>query len=170
MLFPEPRLIVTCRVGNEELCIHEICNTLFPRDPNVKAEKTKYSGLIFVYTSVDVDRAYKAVSFKEYGFVENIIPVHCVLEYPVGAVEIKKCLNNAVNAVNVKTVKLRVKSRSVRGASSELFALFNQVLLNFGVKHEPTSNTCLFVELLESKIYVGLGSCHPVFKASLMYG
>ncbi|MEM1695070.1 MAG: RNA-binding protein [Desulfurococcaceae archaeon] len=163
----EPRLIVTCRAGNEELCIHEVCNVLFSKDPDVKAEKSKYGGLIYVYTSIDVDKAYRIASFREYGFVENIIPVHCVLEYPLDPSVVEACLTSIVKT---KSVKLKVKSRGVRGASSGLFALFSRLLLKSGVKHDSTAKTCLFVELLDSKVYVGLGDCHPVFKASLVYG
>lgn len=167
VLCENPKLLVTCRTGSEELCIHEVCNVLFHKDPEVRAEKSRYPGLVFIYTNLDVDRAYRVVSFREYGFVENIIPVHCVLEYPVDPTRAGACISRLVKS---SPVKLKIRSRGVRGVSGELFSLLAQLLLEAESRHDPTSKTCLFVEVVESRVYVGLGSCHSVFKASIMNG
>ncbi|MGC8983197.1 MAG: hypothetical protein ACP5KA_05560 [Desulfurococcaceae archaeon] len=160
----QPKLIVTCRAGNEELCIHEICNVLYSKDPCVKAEKTKYSGVVFVYTSLSADKAYKASSLREYGFVENIVPVHCVLDYPVNESALLDCLKSIVKS---PAVRLKVKARGVRGASSALFSLIARLLAGIGSAHTPESSTCLYVEVVESKMYVGVAHCRSVFKHSL---
>lgn len=162
-----PKLIVTCKTGSEELCVHEVCNVLFVKDPEVRAEGLKYRGLIFVYTSLDVDRAYRAVLHREFGFVENIIPVHCVLEYPANPVEVRACLERLLGG---EPVKLRIRSRGVRGASTGLFTEFSRLLKDMGIRHDPASKKCLFVELVEKRMFVGLGDCHPVFKATSLIG
>lgn len=166
-MFREPKLIVTCKTGSEDLCIHEVCNVLFIKDPDVKAEKSKYSGLIFIYTNLEVDRAYKSTSHREYGFVENIIPVHCAIEYPVNPAEVKACLEKLPTR---GPVKLRIRSRGVRGASIGLFAMFSELLRSVGTRHEPSSKDCLFVEVVEKKVYIGFGDCHSIYKATIRIG
>lgn len=160
----EPKLIVTCRTGNVELCEHEIGNVIFLRDPGVKIERTKYSGVLFVHTTLDSARAYAVASHREYGFVENIVPVHCVLEYPPEETALQECLKRIVKS---HVVKLKVKSRGVRNVSKGLFITLTKLLNSMGVAHKPESKECLYVEVFENRVYVGIGSCHPVFKASI---
>lgn len=157
----QPKLIITCRAGSEDICIHEICNVLFAKDPSVSAIKTKYRGLVLVYTKLDVNRAYTAVVHREYGFVENIIPVHCVLEHTASRENLVECLTRLKLPASVK---LKVRSRGTRSLSSELFRQLSNILWELGVQHTPASSTCLYAEVLESKLYIGVGTCHPVFK------
>ena len=159
-----PKLIVTCRSSRSvESCEHEIGNVIYPRDPAVRVEWSKFSGVLFVYTSLDLEKVYTIASFREYGFVENIIPVHCVLEYPPSELEFKACLEKAVRD---RKVKLKVRSHGLRGVSERLFNSLIRLLNAMGVSHEPGSNKCLHVEVFEDKVYVGAGFCRPVFKAS----
>lgn len=160
----EPRLIVTCRTSSVELCEHEIGNVIFPRDPHVIIKRSKYSGVLFVHTTLDSARAYTIASHREYGFVENIIPVHCVLEYPPEETALRECLERIEKS---RSVKLRVKSHGVRNVSKGLFVTLTRLLNSMGIVHKPESKECLYVEIFENRVYVGVGSCRPVFKASI---
>lgn len=158
-----PKLIVTCSSSNVDLCIHEICNVIYPRDPGVRAEESGFRGVIFVYTVLDASRVYTVVSHREYGFVENIIPVYCTLRMPLSDSELLDCINR----LNLPSrVKVKVRSRGVRGISLDLFEKITHVLKKHRRKHDPLSNTCLYVEVFREIIYVGSSDCQSVFKAS----
>ncbi|MEM4718391.1 MAG: hypothetical protein QXE81_06540 [Desulfurococcaceae archaeon] len=157
-----PRLIITCRGTSIDLCEHEIGNVLFPRDPDVKIERTSYQSVLLVYTHLDVDKAYAFCAHREYGFVENIIPIHCTLTYPFEEEGLSKCLSS----LNIpKNIKLRVRARGIRGVSSSIYHLAIEKLRSIGISHNSSSKTCLYIELINTTIYVGAGSCHSVFKA-----
>lgn len=158
----QPALIVTCRVGHEAICEEEIGNVLFPRDPQVRIEGTGYPDVLAVYTKLSADDAYRVVSLREYGFVENVIPVHFALEYPrdIGkVVEAAKAL-----ADKGPCVELRVRSRGVRGVSSELYRELARAL---GDRICKGSGECIFVEIMNERIYVGRGLCKSVLKAGV---
>gem|GEM_PF-663809 len=160
-----PVLIVTCRTSSVVLCEHEIGNVLFIRDPNVRIEKTAFTGVLLVYSNLDVNTAYRVASFREYGFVESIIPIHCTLILPLDPLSLRECLAKITNPDT--RIKLKVRARGVRKTSSEIYRLVVNILRELGVTVESSSSTCLFVEVIKSNVYVGVGSCKPVFKASI---
>ena len=157
-----PKLIVTCRTGHVELCMHEIGNVLYVKDPGLKITESGFQDVLFVYTNLAPEKAYAVVAHREYGFVEGIIPVNCVLKVPLVNVDIEKCLES-LKPLGV--VKLKVRSRGVREASSKLFRLFAELLKKHGSNHSASSRICLYVEVFPENVYIGLGSCQPVFKA-----
>ncbi len=164
--FEKPVLLVTCRSSSTDLCEHEIGNVLFIKDPCVKIKKTPFAGVLLVYSGLDVNNAYRVASFREYGFVESIIPVHCTSTLPVTRIFLEECLGKIARS-NIP-VKVKVRARGVREVSSEVYKLVLQVLRELNVSVKSESSTCLFVEIIEKQVYVGIGSCKPVFKASTM--
>lgn len=164
MNFDTPKLIITCRGTSIDLCEHEIGNVLFPRDPDVRIQRTNYQGVLLVYTLLSVDKAYATSAHREYGFVENIIPIQCALNYPFEEEKLVNCLNS----LNLpKVVKLRVRSRGVRGVSSNIYNFVIEKLRSMGITHSSISKICLYIELIEKTIYIGAGSCQSVFKATI---
>lgn len=137
---------------------------IFPRDYNVRIERTKYAGVLLVYTTLAPEKAYAIASYREYGFVENIIPINCVLEYPPEAVKLKECLERIVKS---NKVKLKVRSRGIRGASKDLFKKVAEHLNTMNISHDPHIKTCLYVEVLDNKTYIGVSDCHSIFKADI---
>jgi len=160
-----PVLIVTCRTSSVALCEHEIGNVLFIKDPDVRVEKTAFTDVLLVYSNLDVNTAYRVASFREYGFVESIIPIHCTSTLPVDPLFLRKCLAEITSPGT--RVKLKVRARGVRKTSSEIYRLVVNILRELGIAVESSSSTCLFVEVIKSSVYVGVGSCKPVFKASI---
>lgn len=158
-----PKLIVTCRSSNVKLCEQEIGNVIFARDPHVRIERTKYMGVLLVYTTLSPEKAYAAASYREYGFVENIIPINCVLEYPPEVVKLEECLKRIIKS---DKVKLKVRSRGVRGVSKDLFKKVAEYLNTMKVFRDPRVNACLYIEVLNNKTYIGVGNCRSVFKVS----
>jgi tRNA acetyltransferase TAN1 len=162
----KPVLLVTCKTNSDVLCEHEIGNVLFIRDPDVRVEKTIFTGVLLVYSNLDVNTAYRVASSREYGFVESIIPIQCTLTLPINPTSLRGCLAEITS--RGARVKLRVRARGVRGVSSRIYSLVVNILRELGVTVESSSSTCLFVEVIESNVYIGMGSCRPVFKVSII--
>ncbi|MEM4757087.1 MAG: hypothetical protein QW254_03490 [Desulfurococcaceae archaeon] len=160
----KPVLLVTCRSGNTTLCMHEIGNVLFRLDPYVKVEPSKYPGLVMVFSNMDPLRAYRASSMREYGFVENIVPVICSFKGIPGKELLEQCIDKL--RFETSNIKIRVKARGIRGVSTSIFREIKGLLLLRGIRHDPGSNTCLYVEIVDEETFIGLGYCHPVFKHS----
>ncbi|MGB9827359.1 MAG: hypothetical protein ACPLSM_02455 [Thermosphaera sp.] len=159
--------MVTCRQGCDEWCEEEVGNIVFRKDPELRIEKTPYPGVLLVYSRVlTPDRAYRAVVFREYGFVENIIPVQCT-----GLIEdfdhFLQCVDSLLQGLRMVKLKLRV--RGVRGYSEALWNRLINFLKERGVEHSPESPTCLFIETVSLNVYGGLGYCEPVFKYRVEY-
>lgn len=163
ILADTPRLIVTCREPNPEPCEHEIGNVLFPKDPDVYIVKSKYPGVLLVYSNLTTERAYAVTSLREYGYVENIIPVQCVLRHPIVEEELERCIHNIDLS---KDVKIRVRSRGVRGISAIIYHKVIDMIRTKGVKINSHSQYCLFVEIIDQYVYIGHGLCQSVFKGS----
>jgi tRNA acetyltransferase TAN1 len=162
----KPVLIVTCRGSSTSPCEHEVGNVLFIKDPCVKVKETPFIGVLIVYSNLDVNTAYRAVAFREYGFVESIIPIHCSTRLPLDRSSLEECLRRVTNVTT--PVKVKVKSRGVRGISSSVYKLVIDVLKSLGVRVESNSSSCLFIEIISEVVYIGVGACKPVFKASIM--
>lgn len=158
-----PVLIITCKQGNETWCEEEIGNVLFRRDPQVIIAKSSYPDTLLVYSEVlSPEKAYRAVVFREYGFVENVIPVFCKGSLQGSFEDFIKCIEGVLG--NLREVKLRVRLRGVRGQSELLWRRIRDFLEKKNIRHSPESKNCLFVEGFESALYGGVGFCQPIFK------
>jgi tRNA acetyltransferase TAN1 len=135
---------------------------LFRKDPELRIVKTPYPGVLIAYSKIlTPGKAYRIVVFKEYGFVENIIPVQCT-----GRIEefdrFLQCIEGLVQGL--REVKLKLRVRGVRGYSEALWSSLKTFLTERSVEHSPKSPTCLFIETIDLNLYGGLGYCEPVFK------
>ncbi len=145
-----PVLIITCRAGSEEWCLEEIGNTLFPYDPAIKVIKTRYPGLLLVYSSLEVDRAYRIASGSEYGFIVNIIPIHYNGKLDD---EFYKAFLNLVNYGEKIKLKLRIRGR--RGLSKLVWNRLIDILKKKNSVHDPSSTIHIYVEILDDKVFIG---------------
>jgi len=159
----KPVLLITCRVGNEDWCIEEIGNVLFQKDPEVNVVKTRYPGLLLVYSNLNVEKAYKQALSYEYGFVENIIPVHYMINFN------ESIPNDILNLLEPNSrVKVKVRLRGLRGYSSIIWKRIIEILKTKNIVHSPDSNICLYVEGVDDIIYIGKGLCRlPKLKVNL---
>jgi hypothetical protein len=164
LLEKTPKLIVTCRSTSVEYCEHEIGNVIYPRDPGVEVRESPFKGVLFIYTTLTPDKAYAVSSHREYGFVENIIPIYCALSYPLRVEDLAACFSKLPLP---RRIKLKVRIRGLRGFSEELFSLAVKMLKSMNIDHDSKANTCLYFEGFNNVIYVGLGDCQSVFKASI---
>ncbi|WP_448577837.1 hypothetical protein [Thermosphaera sp.] len=160
-----PVLLVTCRQGCDEWCEEEVGNIIFRKDPELRIVKTPYPGVLLIYSGVlTPDKAYRIVVFREYGFVENIIPVQCS-----GRIEefdsFVQCVGNLLR--DLRKVKLKLRVRGLRGYSEILWGRLKKYLEEKGIEHSPESPTCLFIETVDHNVYGGLGYCEPIFKHRL---
>jgi len=150
----KPVLLVTCRAGNEAWCIEEIGNALFEHDPEVVVERTKYPGLLIVFSNLDVEKAYNYALWREYGFVEHIIPINRAAQ---SLDEVERAVMEIVS--DGERVKVKVRVRGSRGLSKTLWSLVMKALRSKNAAHNPSSSTCLYVEGVEDKIYIGKARC-----------
>jgi len=141
--------------------MNEIGDVIFGIDDRVVVEKTRFPGLLVVYSCVGVEKAYRRAVHREYGFVENIIPVHCIIS--TKANDIWSGLQKCIESLQLPgRVKIRVRMRGVRGLSTSIFTWLVRTLGSRGVVHDSSSDKCLYVEGVEDKIYVGVGYCRTV--------
>jgi len=154
-----PVLLVTCRTGHDELCMNEVGDVIFGVDDRVVVEKTGFPGLLIVYSCIGVEKAYRRAVHREYGFVENIIPVHCIISTD----NIWSGLQECIESLQLPgRVKIRVRMRGVRGMSTSIFTWLIRTLGSRGIVHDSSSDKCLYVEGVRDKIYVGVGYCRTV--------
>lgn len=153
----KPVLLVTCKAGNEEWCEEEIGNVIFIHDPEVVVERTKYPGLLIVYSNLDPSRAYRIALSSEYGFVKNIIPIQCSVDDINDEYLIRKCVLSLVSPG--ETVKLKVRVRGIRGLSKKLWVLVTAFLKEINSSHDPKSSICLYIESIDSTLFIGKGKC-----------
>lgn len=151
----KPVALVTCKTGSEDLCIEEIGNVLYPYDNSISIVKTKYRGLIITYSKLSPVETYKLLSMKEYGFVKNIIPI--IVSIPLEENQLFSVIKEVVKDSDCVKIKLRV--RGVRGLSSNLWRGLTNTLREVGLKHDPKCPTCLFVEVIDDRVYIGLREC-----------
>lgn len=150
----KPVLLVTCRVGSENWCIEEIGNVVFPVDPGVEIVKTKYPGLLIVYSNLDSRSVYERSLKSEYGFVENIIPVEL---YGFFTDQFFSEITRLVSPG--EKVKLKLRIRGKRGYSTIVWKKLVELLAEKSVFHDKSSKTCVYVEVINDTVYMGRGFC-----------
>ncbi|WP_440059896.1 RNA-binding protein [Thermogladius sp. 4427co] len=159
----KPALLVTCRVGKRVWCREEIGDALFPLDNNIEVYETGFPDLLLVCSGINPRVLYNRAKNREYGFVENIIPVDSILpglDY----------LESAVDGVVIpgERLKIRVKAYGVRGLSSQVWDRVASVLKGKSAIIDKESDTCLYILLFEKNIVLGKGLCKAVFKPSII--
>lgn len=151
----KPVALVTCKQGSEEWCIEEVGNVLFPYDFDIDVHRTRYPGLLIVYSKLDATRVYEILRNGEYGFVRNIIPIHIYTN-----LDDEELLNKIVSIVEESVkVKVKLRVRGVRGLTINLWRSILGALKAKNVIHRPDSSVCLYVEVIEKNVYVGKGIC-----------
>ncbi len=155
-------LIVTCRAGSEDWCEEEIGNRIFHKDPEVIVLKTKYQGLLLVYSKLHPDTAYKYAKSYEYGFVEKIIPAHIIINNieQFNFEDSKKIIAELLTEKQLtNNVKLKVKVRGRRGLSQHVWRAFIKAMKEHGIRHDPSSPVCIHVEGIDDMLIVGVSEC-----------
>lgn len=153
-LLSKPILLVTCRVGSEKWCIEEIGNVIFSIDPYVEIVKTKYPGLIIVYSNMDYRVVYERVLESEYGFVERIIPIELYGSFNMEFFsEITKLVSPG------ERIKLKLRIRGKRGYSNIVWKKLIKTLSEKNVFHNKSSEICIYVEVIDDTVYMGRGFC-----------
>ena len=152
-----PALIVTCKAGNEDICEEEIGNVLLSYDNDIRIDKSRFPGVLIVYSKMNTNRLYKLALSSEYGFVMRIIPIQCIIDDLTNTGKLEECLLKV--ASNDEVVKLHLKIRGIRGLSKDLWIKAKRILAKYGIKHDPRSSICIFIESLDKTLYIGRGRC-----------
>ena len=136
--------IVTCRPGNDALCEEEVGNALYEVDPSLSIEATRHSGVLLLYTSIELEKAFKRLKSFEYGFVERIIPLQLV----VGPREedVIKAIDELLKSFNERSLCIKVRLRGIRGLSKNLWTSIARHLKESGFSINGSSTTCIYVE------------------------
>jgi len=156
-------LIVTCRAGSEDWCEEEIGNVLFHKDYEIEVLKTRYPGLLMVYSSrLKPDEAYRYARSYEYGFVEKIIPANEIIIYSdsITPDRLEKAVDSLIQEKNLPSrVRLKMKIRGYRGLSPILWKNIIRILDKHGLRHDPSSQICLYVEGIDDLLVLGIAEC-----------
>lgn len=96
-----PKLLITCPHGREERAIEEIMDILMVEDLNVECEKSKFPGVVLVYTSLDPLKAAKMLYEKPTSYIFRIVPVFKCVKTDIENI-VNECLNLAVKYMKSK--------------------------------------------------------------------
>jgi len=156
-------LIVTCRAGSEEWCEEEIGNVLFHKDYEIMVLRTRYPGLLMVYSSrLEPEEAYRYARSYEYGFVEKIVPAERILYYPhsINPDRLEKAVDSLLEETKLSSkIRLKMKIRGRRGLSPVLWKNILKILGKHGLRHDPDSQVCLYVEGIDDLLVLGIAEC-----------
>ncbi len=150
----KPKLLVTCKPGNEEWCENEIGNVLFHYDKFIRIERTRYPALLLVYTELEPTAALRILESYEYGYVKNIIPIQIVAS---SIEEVLERLPTLLKGIDMVRVKLRIRGR--RGYSPLYWRQVMSKLKEIGVSHSSSSSHCLHIEVIDDMFLAGLKKC-----------
>lgn len=150
----KPVLIVTCRAGNEVWCKEEIGNVLFRHDPNIEIVQTAYAGLLLVYSDLDPYKAYAYAISSEYGYVEKIIPVYIHDKFRF------ENIDRILELIGIREkIKVKLRIRGKRGLSKTVWRYIMGLLKRKNAIHDPRSNMCLYVEIIDEDLFIGKARC-----------
>ncbi len=80
-------LLITVRARKEEQAILEIGDALFKHDPKITPVKTRYPGVIIVYTNISVIKAYRILLNQTLAYPLKIYPLNTSLEKTLEKIE-----------------------------------------------------------------------------------
>ncbi|WFO76081.1 hypothetical protein J4526_04390 [Desulfurococcaceae archaeon MEX13E-LK6-19] len=153
-------ILVTCKAGNEEWCEEEVGNVLYILDPEINIKRTKYKGVLIVETKIDVDKAYRMLISREYGFVKRVIPFHIVTRPDVN--EITALVKELVEKQGYKgPVRLQIVFRGIRGLSNILWNKLKRELAAIGVIIDRNAKKCIYIESVDELVGIGFVDCWP---------
>ncbi len=104
------KLIVTTKPGKEEVVENQVGDSLYIEDINITIKRTKYSGVLLVYTSLSPWRAFWLVNTYPIHGASRIIVVECCTERELS--KLLQCIKSLLmKHVNDKGIGLEITIR-----------------------------------------------------------
>jgi len=138
MLCGKPVLLVTSPQGKERRAEEEVGNTLFPYDPGITIQHTRFPGVLLVCSeSLSPDEAYRLLGTRYQAYVKKVLPCHIVVKVS-GEVEqvLAKRSAELVSGRVAKSEAVRINcvSRGLKLRCSELKNMVASKLRNMGYR------------------------------------
>ncbi len=156
---PRPVLLVTTPHGKEERAGEEIGNTLFRLDPQVEVRRTRFPGVLLVYSeTLTPERAFRALTSRFLSWVARVVPIHAVLESP-GLDELAAAVAWLVEKSGASTYRVDCSFRGLKLSCTGLKRRITEIL-RARYRFEPRNpQTCLRVESVDRLVVVGIVPC-----------
>jgi len=72
---PSPNYVVTVRFGKEDFSARELGDAIFPYDNNVQVVKTRFKGVLLLYTNLSFAELLKVLAVFPPAYVERIVKI-----------------------------------------------------------------------------------------------
>jgi len=96
------KLVITTPAGKEDQAINEVIDILLPLDENIRVEKTKYPGVIVVYSSLNSHDLARVLYNSPTSTIIRIVPCDVCVETSIESI-IKAVLNLTEGVFNSNT-------------------------------------------------------------------
>lgn len=156
---PRPVLLVTTPHGKEERAGEEVGNTLFRLDPQVDVRRTRFPGVLLVYSeTLTPDKAFRALTSRFLSWVARVVPAHAVLESP-GFEELAAAVARLVETSGAPAYRVDCSFRGLKLSCTRLKRRVAQIL-GATYRFEPWHpQACLRVESVDRLVVVGIVPC-----------
>ena len=156
---PRPVLLVTTPHGKEERAGEEVGNTLFRLDPQVEVRRTRFPGVLLVYSeTLTPDRAFRALTSRFLSWVARVVPAHVVLEDP-DLDALATSVAGLVKEGGASTYRVDCSFRGLKLSCTELKRRIAEILgAKYRFEHR-NPQTCLRVESVDRLVIVGIIPC-----------
>jgi len=69
-----PAAVAVAKPRRDSWLVEELYDTLFPGDPGARVERTRFPGVLLVYTSLEPSRLVALIRRAEHGFLQRLVP------------------------------------------------------------------------------------------------
>ena len=145
-----PAAVAVAKPRRDSWLVEELYDTLFTGDPGARVVRTRFPGVLLVYSSLEPARLVPLFRRVEHSFLQRLVPAQrCIAEASPGDPErLVEELARLLAAAEVKEAKLLAV---MRGAGKEVYGgsrSLEQAMARAGVK--PSRRAHRYVVALES--------------------
>ena len=143
----KPSYVVTVKFGKEDFSIREIGDAVFPYDNNVLVAKTKFKGVLVLYTKLNYSDLLKVLSTYPPAYIERIVKV----DFCCPVTEVIECTVDRL--ARIKLQYSSVKFGRIGSLGREKAKKIKEIFLKY---RNPDCNKVLHVEPINDYVCFGL--------------
>jgi len=153
----KPNYVVTVRFGKEDFSVRELGDAIFPYDNNVLVTKTRFKGVLLLYTTLSLPDLLRILAVFPPVYVERIVKI----DFCCPVVEVYECIVRHLASKNLQyeTIRFgRIGSLGKEKAKEieELFLKYREFGCNKILHVEPINGYVCFGSMKkdEDKFYL----------------
>ncbi|RLG80596.1 MAG: hypothetical protein DRO09_02940 [Thermoprotei archaeon] len=147
------KYVITTRYGKEEFAERELGDSVFPFDENVEIHRTRFGGVLVLYTSLNLDELLRALSTHPPATVERVVKVDFCCKI-ASVSELSRCLVNGLRGFGSERCSDILFGR--KGAlGDDGVRLIVNVVRNF-LRYSKESELVLHVEPVNDEVCFGI--------------